>query len=206
MNGLDILKLNVAVLGRGEWDGSLSRSYADRSKQKVRYADPAAWAVVSAVGRVSVRVENLNAADLDRIGVLLVSEHGPVETMATVAATARTGYLSALRFPAATPGSLVGLTCIVFGFRGPTLNLTMPVTKGIPIAAVVAGNWLERDVVDFVFLATCQGDPIARCVLLARKEATLRGDYGFNPLLQQSHNLSWLLTGDDDVQASQEEV
>lgn len=206
MNGLDILKLNVAVLERGESDGSLSRSYAERSKQKVRYADPAAWAVVSAVGQVRVRVENLNAADLERIGVLLVSEHGPVETMATVAATARTGYLSPLRFPAATPGSLVGLTCIVFGFRGPTLNLTMPVTKGIPIAAVVAGNWLERDVVDFVFLTTCQGGPIARCVLLARKEATLRGDYNNNPLLQQSHDLSWLLTGDDDVQASQKEV
>jgi hypothetical protein len=206
MNGLDILKLNVAILGRGESDGSLSRSYTDRSKPKVRYADPAAWAVVSAVGRVGDGVENLNAADLERTGVLLVSEHGPVETMATVAATARTGYLSPLRFPAATPGSLVGLTCIVFGFRGPSLNLTMPVTKGIPIAAVVAGNWLERDVVDFVFLVTCQGGPFARCVLLARRGASLRGDYGFNPLLQQSHDLSWLLTGDDDVQSSQKEV
>jgi hypothetical protein len=201
MNSLNSHAFDIAVLGRGEAEGSARDSYRERVKSIVRYADPAAWATVDAVGQARACVEDMSAVDIERTGVLLVSEYGPVETMATVASTARDGYLSAFRFPAATPGSLVGLTCIVFGFRGPTLNLTMPPAQGVPIAAEVARNWLKRDVVNFVFIATCQQGALARCLLVARRER-LQGDSG----VDLPYALSWLLTGNGTAQIAQEEV
>lgn len=198
MKSIDLRTPGLAVLGRGEAEGSscgleVYRALGlDRVKpKKVHFADVAAWATVGAVGQACASIEDMSAVERERSGIVLVSEYGPMETMAAVAKSARENRMSALRFPAATPGSLVGLICIVFGLRGPTLNLTMPPASGIPVAAVVANNWLKQGVVDFVLLVTCQQGPVARCLLVGQQQGVADGD------------LSWLLIGNGMAQLAQ---
>src|SRR5690242_14410685 len=115
MKSVDLRTPDLAVLGRGEAEGSsrgleLYRALGlDRAKpKKVHFADAAAWATVGAVGQACAAVEDMSVVDRERSGIVLVSECGPIETMVTVAESARENRMSALRFPAATPGSLVG--------------------------------------------------------------------------------------------------
>jgi hypothetical protein len=207
MKGYDLDELDIAVIGHGEAEGPQRSLATERVKSIVRYADPAAWTVVAAIDQALKRVEDECIAAAEQVGILLVSESGPTETIATVAATARTGYLSPLRFPAATAGSLVGMACIVFGFRGPTLNLTMPTTGGVPIATVIARRWLEQEVVKFMFITTfarrSDGNPLARCLLLTKRGLTQR-DQDNKLLSPQFPHASWLLIGSDPGQTSQE--
>ena len=170
MTSTDLHGLCVKVLGCGTGTPSRQNEYSARVKSLVRYADPSAWAVVEAMDH-ALRLSDVISAR-QAVGVLLVSDEGPRETVATIATTAKSGLVSPMRFPAATPASLIGVACIVFGFQGPTLNLSMSVAGGVPIMSTIAKNWLQREVVDFVFLNTYatdhNGDAHARSVLLSR--------------------------------------
>jgi 3-oxoacyl-(acyl-carrier-protein) synthase len=131
-----------------------ARIAAARLRHKVRYADPAAWLVVAAVER-ALEAARVEPQDLtDRVGIILISEDGPAETIHTVALAAREGQISPLRFAAVTPASLVGTVCIVFGFHGPTLTLTCPTSIGLPPARAVADGWLTRGVADWIVMVT----------------------------------------------------
>jgi hypothetical protein len=64
----------------------------------------------------------------------------------------------------------VGLTSIAFSLRGPTLMLTLPPDRGVPVALLLAEAWLQRGVVAFVAVAACRSDdlgPRARAQLLS---------------------------------------
>jgi hypothetical protein len=67
--------------------------------------------------------------------------------------------------------------CIAFGFRGPTLNLTMPPAQGIPVALIAATGWVRRQGVPLLLLATCSRDAsqrhFARCLALAGPDFAL---------------------------------
>ena len=141
----------------------------------VRYADPAAWLVATAVGRaLSTRSDPLTGVT-QRCGVLVTSDHGPKETMVDVGAAALTGFSSALRYPAANPGSLAGVSCIAFGFQGPTLTFLMPVVTGVPVCLRMATAWLARGMAPYVIASSCQkgssGKLQARCLVLAVAES-----------------------------------
>ncbi len=136
----------------------------------IRYADPAAWicAMATASAIETATLEH------DRVGVLVTSAEGPVEAMAAMREAARDGTSSPIRFPASNAGSLAGLTSIAFGFRGPTLVLTLPAARGVPVGLLLAEGWLQRGVVSAVVLTACarrEGGPVARTLLLAAEGA-----------------------------------
>jgi hypothetical protein len=119
----------------------------------VRFADPAAWIVASAT---SLAVEGIKElVDLrDSIGIVVVSSDGPQTAMAEVEEGGRSGFSSPLRYAASSPGSLAGVSCIAFGLRGPTMNVTMSLQEGIPVGVLICSTWLARGIARKMVLAT----------------------------------------------------
>lgn len=167
MIGLETL----VVAGSGEADSLQPDSFEERTRATVRYADPAAWITAAAVGNaISCLRDELRASPHD-VGIIVVSDRGPNHTMSEVNAATEKGFSSPLRYAAASPGTLVGVACIAFGFRGPTLNLTMRPEDGVPVALQLCESWLFRGAARYMVLATfsAAGQPtgISRAVLLA---------------------------------------
>jgi hypothetical protein len=163
----------LAVLSRGEATG-MDRTLLDpRAVMTVRYADEAAWTVATAVARALAPVREQLSLLLDRTGLIVASPHGPAATITAVGADARAGRASPLRFPAANPGSMAGVSCILFGVRGPALNLLLPPDRGVPVGWFLAARWLNREAAACMGLAaTARRGPlpsVARAVLLTRR-------------------------------------
>jgi len=168
---------SLYVVGRGEaLDAPRDRFQAPAIKA-IRYADPAAWVTATAVANAVDPVREALAAAHDRVGVVVTGADGPVEAMAAMCEAARGGTSSPIRFPASNAGSLAGLTSIAFAFRGPTLMLTMPPARGVPVALLLADAWLKRGVAAYVVVAACAqaagSRPTARCLVLGGETASL---------------------------------
>jgi hypothetical protein len=161
---------DVMVVARGEADQPQRDLFDPAARTLVRYADPAAWVTATAIARALDPLRDVVAADHDQISVVVTSDCGPIETMATVAEAARAGFASPLRYPAANPWSLAGVACILFGLRGFTLTLTMPPATGVPIGLLMAGRWLHHHAVPLAIVASCSlletNRYMARCLAL----------------------------------------
>ena len=143
-------------ISRGEAEDLDKSLFPRQAVTGVRYADPAAWVTATAIARAVAPVAERVGPARDRVAVIITSEHGPEETIASLAQAAREGYSSPLRFPAGNPASLVGVACILMGFRGPTLNLLMPLAEGLRVAVFMAECWLDAGTADFVVTASCR--------------------------------------------------
>lgn len=111
-----------------------------------RYADPACWFLADAVDaaldeRPGLRERVLAAPDA--VGVIAVSAVATRHTMRLVAAEAERVAMSPTRFAAASPGTLTGIVCALFGLRGPGAMLTVSPATGCGIADIVADGWLD---------------------------------------------------------------
>lgn len=102
------------------------------------YADPVAWLVVRAVEQALD--EPLQS---DQVAVLVLSDTTTRPTMAGIADKAARGRVSPLRFAGANPGILAGLTCIQWGFTGPSLVLANDPADALDTAAAVVDCWLD---------------------------------------------------------------
>jgi len=180
----------LAVAGRGEAveakrqqfdlaarDGKAAgadgtRAAAEAALAAIRYGDPASWTTATAVARAVASRRDAVLAAHDRVGVIVTSAEGPVEAMAAMCQAAREGSSSPIRFPASNAGALAGISSIAFTFRGPTLMLTLPADRGVPVGLMLADAWIRRGMADYVVVAACGrdggGKPAARCLLLAR--------------------------------------
>lgn len=162
----------LAVLSRGEARGMDKTLLDPRAVMTVRFADEAAWTVATALARALAPVRERLSPLLDDTGLIVASPQGPAITIAAVGAEARAGLASPLRFPAANPGSMAGVSCILFGLRGPALNLLLPPDRGVPVGWFLAGCWLNREAAACMALvATARRGPlptVARVVLLTR--------------------------------------
>jgi hypothetical protein len=143
------------IVGKGEARQPHPELFEPRLRTVVRYADPAAWITAAAVSRAVVAIKEELAAVHDDMGVIVVSDEGPQETIQTLDEAAATGFSSPLRFPAGNPGSLAGVACILHGFRGPTMNFIMPTPSGVPVGLALAAGWLQRGVCASVVVAAC---------------------------------------------------
>jgi hypothetical protein len=160
----------VNVAGKGEAERPELDLFDPQLRSVVRYADPGAWTTAAAVAKAIGPVRDILTAARDDVGILAVSDDGPQEAMQALEEAARNEFSSPLRFPAGNPGSFVGVSSILFGFRGPTLNFTLPAAEGVSVALDLATGWLRRRVVKYILLSTCarrQGQgPQARSLLL----------------------------------------
>lgn len=189
----------LAVIGTGEatvWERDL---FDPSVRTVIRYADPAAWITATAVARSLAPIHDSVVALRNQIGLIVISQQGPAETISEVAAAARSNLSSPLRYPAANPGSMVGVSCIALGLHGPTLNLTMPLEPGIAVALSVVEGWVRSNAASVVMLATCGADasqsPVARCHALAGADFAMPSK---RPLRQR--DVAWLCapTGSDE--------
>lgn len=180
---------HLVVAGRGEAFDPKRDRFKLPAVKAIRYADPAAWLTANAIA--NALEASGRELDHDRTGLVVTSAEGPAEATAAMHEAALQGSSSPIRFPASNAGSLAGLTSIAFSLRGPTLMLTMPPARGVPVALLLARAWLLRGVVTHMAVAA-HGTPVggralARCLLLgaegtpfdpARDEAWLAGASG----------------------------
>ncbi len=167
------------VAGTGEARAAVRSRFDAPALAAVRYADPAAWIVATAVANAVDAVREAVAAAHDRTAVVAVGAEGPVEAMAAMCEASRAGSSSPIRYPASNAGSLAGLTSIAFSFRGPTLMLTLPPERGVPLGLLLAEAWVRRGVASFVAVAACarrDGGPVARCLLIGAEGEPLDAD------------------------------
>jgi hypothetical protein len=164
----------MVIVGSGEAESHCPELFEPRARTTVRFADPSAWITATAVARAISASKDLLTPALHEVGIVVISDQGPGATMAEVCAAAKTGFSSPLRYAASSPGSLAGVSCIAFGFRGPTLNLTMRIEDGLPIAFQMCSGWLARHAARFMVLATFlssnTNNQMGRAVLLAEPE------------------------------------
>jgi len=180
------MRLDSRVAGRGEALVPERRRFDAPALASVRYADPAAWIVASSVANAADPMKEAFAAAHDRTGVVAIGADGPTEAMAAMNEASRALSSSPIRYPASNAGSLAGLASIALGLRGPTLVLTLPPDRGVPVGLLVADAWLRRGVVSFMAVATCReagGRPVGRCLLLARE----------GEMLDDERDVPWLL-------------
>ena len=161
----------LIVAGSGEADSYQRDLFEARVRATVRYADPAAWITATAVAKALAGAAGLLADWRQEIGMIAISDQGPGGTMAEVQAAAATGFSSPLHYAASGPWTLVGVSCIAFGLRGPTINLTMDPRDGLPVALTLCAGWLKRKAARLMVVATCRaGSPaatISHAMLLA---------------------------------------
>jgi hypothetical protein len=144
-------------------------------RSTVRYADPSCWITAAAVA-LAIKDSGIALDECcHEIGVVTVSDDGPRASMAEVEALGTTGFSSPLRYAASSPGAIVGVSCIAFGLRGPTLNFTMAPSDGVPMALAMCQGWISRSVARFMVLATYQdgseGSALSRAVVLGPSAA-----------------------------------
>jgi hypothetical protein len=180
----------LAIAGRGEADRPAPELFDAAIRAKVRYADPVAWTTAAAVARALAGIRNRSAL-ADEVAVVVSSDVGPQEAMTALADAARNNFSSPLRYPAAAPGSLAGVSCIAFGFRGPTLNFILPPVRAVLPGFLVAAGWLRRAVVPCVVFAGCvrrpSGELLARCLVLSAHDSTKLPGAAFT-----EHDATWL--------------
>ena len=145
---------DLVVAGCGEADQHQPELFDSRARAVIRYADPVAWTVAAAIARATRTSGGLLDAWRHDVAVVVVSDDGPVLTMAQVQTNAEAGFSSPLRYAAANPGSLAGVACIASGFRGPTLNFAMRPCDGIPVGLLVGRAWLRRGIARALVLAS----------------------------------------------------
>lgn len=117
------------------------------------YADPAAWLVVAAVRAALADGASAVCSTSDTVGIIVVSNTGPITTMRDIARSARSGRVSPLRFAGSNPGILAGLPCITWKLRGPSLTLSMDPLAGLVAAPPVAVGWLRTGQARTVIMA-----------------------------------------------------
>jgi hypothetical protein len=162
---------DFVVAASGEADSYRPDLFEAKTRATVRFADPAAWTAATAVAVALAGAGDLLAEWRHQIGMIAISDQGPAAAMAKVQADGTTGFSSPLHYAASSPGTLVGVSAIAFGLRGPTMNLTMAPLNGVPVALILCAGWLERKAARFMVVAThrtCNSGAMAsRAVLVA---------------------------------------
>ena len=102
----------------------------------------------------------VNEMDIDwmscaeKVGFIMIGNVFPRETSGLIRnELLEKGKVAPFHFISANAGAAISTCCTTFGFKGPTLNLTMP-NDDFNIAKSIAESWIIKDVVKYVFFLT----------------------------------------------------
>lgn len=158
------------IVGRAESAEPQMHLFTPAARSVVRYADPLSWTAATAVALAFGATQDQFRSVRNEAGLITISPDGPAQTIAALAQSSADGFSSPLRYPAAGPGALAGVVCIMQELRGPTMNLTMPPALALPAATTLAEAWIANHQTPLVALLTsrriAEGKYLARCVLL----------------------------------------
>ncbi len=163
-NNIALKNTPLGVAHLSEVDRRLLRS------TKIRFVDPASLLVAIAVEKCLKDTK----LDHESVGIIATSQLSTISTFQKVYEESKTSIVSPLKFSAASPGTLAGLSCILFGLRGPSIHFTMPVNESsLQTSRSLANIWKAEGQAQSVILATVikQNNEIeARCCLLTNEE------------------------------------
>jgi hypothetical protein len=162
---------DLIFIASGEADAYRPDLFEAKTRQTVRFADPAAWTTATAVAVALAAAGDRWTEHRHHIGMIAISDQGPGAAMAKVQSDGATGFSSPLHYAASSPGTLVGVSAIAFGLRGPTMNLTMAPQDGVPVALILCAGWLSQKAARLIVMAThrtyASGAMASRAVLIA---------------------------------------
>jgi hypothetical protein len=125
----------------------------------VRNADPTVWPVLESVGQLYRAHCMQLEAHLDHVGMIHFGSAYPKATAQRVTAdVARSGRVSPAAFINANAGAAVSLCCTRFGFRGPTMAVTMPTADAKTLVDVLATQWLRQGNARYLILVAADLD------------------------------------------------
>lgn len=133
------------------------------SRSRIPFADPSAWFVA---GVVKTLIDQLSEVGREQIGTILIDPIGPREVIRDLRVLRKEKTTSPMRFAAATPSSLLAVSCILYGLRGPSLVLLCSAREGIVVAAHTAHQWMLEGSANAVLLVSRPSFESARAVAL----------------------------------------
>ena len=157
---------SLEVYGPTEYQGSARDQFWPKNRHRVAFADSASWSMVGAASQVLALVNDL---DMNSVGNILISPNGPNETLDEIIEMVARGRVSPMRFPAATPSSLLAPTSIIFGLQGPSLNLVAHPDEAIPVVSSIAARWFANFHLEAVLISivvTVENNPTAKSLLI----------------------------------------
>ncbi|KVD74855.1 hypothetical protein WS62_04030 [Burkholderia sp. ABCPW 14] len=124
-----------------------------------KQADPAVWPVLDTVWRLYSEHRARLDPHLEHVGMIHYGSAFPKRAARQVIDdVARSGRVSPLTFIHANAGAALSICCTRFGFRGPTLNLTMAAADAGRFADIAAARWLERGDARYLFVVAAEFD------------------------------------------------
>jgi hypothetical protein len=143
----------------------------------VRNADPVVWPVLEAVGRLYRAHRERLESDANHVGMIHYGSAYPKTTSRRVMTdVSRTGRVSPVAFINANAGAALSICCTRFGFRGPTMNLTMSAMRARTLADVLAVRWLAQGDARHLILVAADFDEAANIRVTAALVARLAPD------------------------------
>ena len=124
-----------------------------RSCSNIAYADKYCWYVAETVKKIVDNVLIDWSKMKDNVGIIFLNNLELQDTVSNVQNDLKRGIVSPLLFIASNAGSPISVVASMYGFHGPTINLTMPPENGTFISCLVASQWLYKSQADLVILS-----------------------------------------------------
>ncbi len=116
------------------------------------YADPASWLVLDALEK-AIKTCNIDIEkDRIEVGVIAISAQCTKHTMHRITNQVKGGRISPIRFAGANPGSLAGLPCIIYGFKGPSLTFSMLPNDCLETVNTLSISWFRQKIIRFLIV------------------------------------------------------
>jgi hypothetical protein len=159
MSEIFLRERGYAILDICEVHGATYEQLDPDVRGGVRHADPAVWPVLECVARLYRARRTRLEPHRDHVGVIQSGSAYPKATAQRVRADLeRSGRVSPAAFINANAGAALSICCTRFGFRGPTLNLTMPAADAKPLVDVLATRWLRQGNARYLILIAADFD------------------------------------------------